>query len=167
MKNQKLILSIVFLMLLLLTGCSRGDGKNSDEVDALEKIIAAQREKGVNVSEDIDNKDQYTWSRDGHLTELKWGIDRSTGQYFNLAGELSLSPFPQLKSVDCPGNKLTKLELSGCKKIKSLIVHQTKIESLDLHDMKELETLSCSVTPLKSIDISIFNLLLKFIFIEC
>ena len=154
MKNQKLFLSLVFLMLVFLTGCSRGDGKNSDEVDALKDIISTQREKGANVSEDIDNKDQYTWSKDGHLIELKWGIDRSTGHYFNLGGELSLSPFPQLKSVDCPGNKLTKLEMSGCKKIKNLRVHQTEIESLDLHDMKELETLSCSVTPIKSIDLS-------------
>ena len=154
MKNQKLILSLVFLMLLFLTGCSRGDGKNSDEMDALEKIIAAQREKGATVSEDINNTDQYTWSKDGHLTELKWDVEGSTRKKINLAGELSLSSFPQLKSVDCSNNKLKKLEMSGCKMIKKLNVELTEIESLDLHDMKELETLSCSYAPLKSIDLS-------------
>ena len=140
MKNQKLILSIVFLMLLLLTGCSRGDGKNSDEVDALEKIIAAQREKGATVSEDINNTDQYTWSKDGHLTEIKWGYDMTDNPAnpinYKLNGDLSLSSFPQLSRIECRGNKLTNLDMSGCKKIRYLSCEMNRIRSLDLRNMK-------------------------------
>lgn len=158
MKNQKLFLPLVFLMLVFLTGCSRGDGKNSDEVDALEDIIATQREKGATVSEDIDNKAQYTWSKDGHLIEIKWGYDMTDNPAnpinYKLTGDLSLSSFPQLSRIECRGNKLTNLDMSGCKKIRYLSCEMNRIKSLDLSNMKELENLICYQNPLTQLDVT-------------
>lgn len=142
------------------------DGKNANDVAAINKIIADQRAKGATVSENLDDTNQYTW-KDGRLVEIKWisKWEYDTTDY-NLSEDISFNDLTALETIDCRGNhNLTAIEVSGCTALKTLDIVLTGISDLDLENNAALETLACSQCPINNLDIS-KNVKLKMLDIE-
>lgn len=63
--------------------------KDQHDIDALQSIIKEQIANGAEVSEDLDDEEQYFWNDEGRLTEIYWS---GTG----LSGEIDFSGLPEL-----------------------------------------------------------------------
>ena len=131
------------------------DGKNANDVAAINKIIADQRAKGATVSENLDDTDQYTW-KDGRLVEIKWisKWEYDTTDY-NLSEDISFNDLTALETIDCRGNhNLTAIEVSGCTALKTLHIACTGIRDLNLENNAALETLACYRCPITNLNVS-------------
>ena len=131
------------------------DGKNANDVAAINKIIADQRAKGAIVSENLDDTDQYTW-KDGRLVEIKWisKLEYDTTDY-NLSEDISFNDLTALETIDCRGNpNLTAIEVSGCTALKTLHIAGTGIRDLNLKNNAALETLACYQCPITNLNVS-------------
>ena len=106
------------------------DGKNANDVAAINKIIADQRAKGATVSENLDDTNQYTW-KDGRLVEIKWISKLDTTIDYKLTGDISFNDLTALETIDCRGNRnLTAIEVSGCTALKTLHIAWTGIRAV-------------------------------------
>ncbi|MCI5641377.1 MAG: leucine-rich repeat protein [Lachnospiraceae bacterium] len=131
------------------------DGKNANDVAAINKIIADQRAKGATVSENLDDTNQYTW-KDGRLVEIKWisKWEYDTTDY-NLSEDISFNDLTALETIDCRGNhNLTAIEVSGCTALKTLHIACTGIRDLNLENNAALETLACYRCPITNLNVS-------------
>ncbi|WNE40479.1 MAG: hypothetical protein GBAus27B_000546 [Mycoplasmataceae bacterium] len=66
----------------------------------------------------------------------------------NLEGELDLSDFINLKTLDCGGNKLTKIVVNKCQNLSTFVCNDNKLTSLDLRNNKNLEWIYCACNSL-------------------
>ncbi len=128
---------------VVVTG--RGE-KQETEVTKLQEIIAGQIGQGAQVSEDLDSK-QYKWNQQGRLVEINW-------EEMGLQGELDLSAFTALQTLQCAANQLTGICVEGCSELQVLNCTNNKIGSLDISDCPALVRLSCSGNSLESLDVS-------------
>lgn len=77
-----------------------------------------------------------TWNADGNVES----IDLS---FKNLSGELDLSGFSSLKSLDLSGNEITGVTLSNCSSLEEIDCSFNKLTSLDLSDCTNLNSIIC------------------------
>ena len=101
--------------------------KNASDVAVLKKIIAEQKERGANVSEDLDDPD-YGWEEiDGEL--------RLTNIYLadrDIQGKISFTGLSELNSLKIGCNKLTNLDVSENKKLEILDCSENQLTDLNM-----------------------------------
>lgn len=88
---------------------------------------------------DLDDPSTWegiTWNADGNVES----IDLS---FKNLSGELDLSGFSSLKSLDLCGNEITGVTLSNCSSLEEIDCSFNKLTSLDLSDCTSLTSVTC------------------------
>ena len=144
--------------------------KNASDVAVLKKIIAEQKERGADVSEDLDS-DEYVWKEiDGEkrLTEIFWDNKNLQGDIsfvwleklvsiycgLNHLIELNITKNTELTSLYCTSNNLKKLDISKNIKLKQLWCENLKINELDVTNNTSLIYLFCGYNALKDIDVS-------------
>ena len=130
------------------------DGKNANDVAAINKIIADQRAKGATVSENLDDTDQYTW-KDGRLVEIKWISNSDTTIDYKLTGDISFNNLTALETIDCSVSYgLTSIEVTDCKALKALKISHSQITTLNIEKNVALQKLDCSGSEMSDLDVS-------------
>ena len=119
---------------------------SADEA-ALTALIKELNGAGAKTSEDIKNKQQYKWDKNGNLTEINWS---SVG----LKGEVSFSGFKNLTSISCDSNAITKLDISGNTALTELYCNENNLSDLDVSNNTALKELDCSSNSLLKLDVS-------------
>ena len=127
------------------------EGKNADDVAALQKLVAQQNGKGARIPLDLDNENGayswYSWNEEGRLVELDW-------RYKGIQGAISFNELPELKKINCYDNRITDLNIDQNTKLESLTCVCNQIKKLDVSNNKNLVKLSCSGNCLEEIDVS-------------
>ena len=123
--------------------------KNASDVAVLKKIIAEQKERGADVSEDLDDPD-YGWEEiDGEL--------RLTNIYLadrDIQGKISFTGLSELNSLKIGQNKLTNLDVSENKKLEILDCSGNQLTELNMSQNVELTELDCWENQLQELDVS-------------
>jgi len=122
-----------------------GVDKDQKDVAALQKIIQDQKQKGANISEDLDSG-EYQW-KDGRLTKIYW-------TWKQLQGELKLSGLSALEYFYCAENQLSALDVSENTALTDLDCRTNTLDSLDVSKNAALKNLHCSNNQLGSLDVS-------------
>ncbi len=122
------------------------EGADASDVEALKFLIKDQYSRGASVSEDMSNKDQYTWE-EGKLTGITWFSK-------NLTGELDTSGCVNLKQLQCSFNRLASLKVQGNMQLKTLGCSCNLLSSLDLSQNTALWNLYCDGNQLSELDVS-------------
>ena len=127
------------------------EGKNADDVDALQKLVVQQNGKGARIPLDLNNENGayswYTWNEEGRLVELNWW-------YKGIQGAISFNELPELKKINCCENKITDLSIDQNTKLESLTCVDNQIKMLDVSNNKNLVELSRSSNRLEKLDTS-------------
>ncbi len=112
--------------------------QDKDEAAALKKIIAEKKTSGGQgeISEDLNDIDQYEWDQEGHLLYINW-------EQCGIQGEISFSTFPFLERLYLYQNGITKLDVTGCTALKELECSWNALSSLDVSKNIFLEKLTC------------------------
>lgn len=108
----------------------------SADAQALKKIIEEQKKAGATVSEDLQDKDQYSWD-EGTLIGITWNK-------VGLTGKLDLGSFASLKSVSFNNNAITELDVTKCTKLQKLLCNGNQLTKLDVTKCPELIRSICS-----------------------
>lgn len=118
----------------------------SADAQALKKIIKEQKKAGATVSEDLQDKDQYSWD-DGTLIGITWNK-------VGLTGKLDLGSFASLKSVSFNNNAITELDVTKCTKLQKLLCNGNQLTKLDVTKCPELINLQCNKNQLSALDVT-------------
>ena len=118
----------------------------SADAQALKKIIEEQKKAGATVSEDLQDKDQYSWD-DGTLIGITWNK-------VGLTGKLDLGSFASLKSVSFNNNAITELDVTKCTKLQKLLCNGNQLTKLDVTKCPELINLQCDKNQLSALDVT-------------
>ena len=118
----------------------------SADAQALKKIIEEQKTAGATVSEDLQDKDQYSWD-DGTLIGITWNK-------VGLTGKLDLGSFASLKSVSFNNNAITELDVTKCTKLQKLLCNGNQLTKLDVTKCPELINLQCNKNQLSALDVT-------------
>ena len=118
----------------------------SADAQALKKIIEEQKKAGATVSEDLQDKDQYSWD-EGTLIGITWNK-------VGLAGKLDLGSFASLKSVSFNNNAITELDVTKCTKLQKLLCNGNQLTQLDVTKCPELINLQCNKNQLSKLDVT-------------
>lgn len=118
----------------------------SADAQALKKIIEEQKKAGATVSEDLQDKDQYSWD-EGTLIGITWNK-------VGLAGKLDLGSFASLKSVSFNNNAITELDVTKCTKLQKLLCNGNQLTKLDVTKCPELINLQCNKNQLSKLDVT-------------
>ena len=119
-----------------------------------QKIIAFinQDDNRKNLDWNIENPDSWngiTFDEDGYVSMM----DLS---YRNLTGNLDLSGFSHLQSLDCSGNSLNSLDVTKCTLLENLECYfNMELETLCLEgcgNLKYLDCSGCGIQALKLLD---------------
>lgn len=125
------------------------EGKNADDVAALQKIVIQQNSKGARLPLDLDNENGayswYTWDENGRLVELNWW-------YKGIKGEISFEGLTELKKINCDENRITDLSVNKNIKLESLKCWANQIKQLDVSNNSNLIELSCPSNQLEGLD---------------
>ena len=132
--------------------------KNASDVAVLKKIIAEQKEKGADISEDLDSN-EYKWSAingELRLTMIDWNHKKLNGE-ISFAGldeirALCISWDPYLE-VDEIG-EVTGINITENTKLQYLNCASEKLTELDVSKNTKLETLECGRNQLQKLDVS-------------
>lgn len=147
--------------------------KNAEDVQNLQKLIAAQTELGAAVSADLDDKTTYKWNAEGRLTEIYWGekgikaenmndfnnfpaLEKLDVNNNNISGSFSVSKLEKLQELKCYGNQISSLSTDSNKELIELDCHDNRwlANPLNLKDCKNLRKVYCSGNKLSTIDLS-------------
>ena len=95
------------------------------------------------------------WNSDGSLSQAERAqlTNISCGGW-NIKTLQGIEYFPELTTLDCRENQITRLDLSGCPKLESLICHKNGMTTLNVRGCKALKFLTCSENDLTGIDLS-------------
>lgn len=118
----------------------------SADAQALKKIIEEQKKAGATVSEDLQDKDQYSWD-EGTLIGITWNK-------VGLAGRLDFGSFASLKSVSFNNNAITELDVTKCTKLQKLLCNGNQLTKLDVTKCPELINLQCNKNQLSKLDVT-------------
>lgn len=118
----------------------------SADAQALKKIIEEQKKAGATVSEDLQDKDQYSWD-EGTLIGITWNK-------VGLTGKLDLGSFASLKSVSFNNNVITELDVTKCTKLQKLLCNGNQLTKLDVTKCPELINLQCNKNQLSALDVT-------------
>lgn len=119
----------------------------SADAQALKKIIEEQKKAGATVSEDLQDKDQYSWDDEGTLISITWNK-------VGLAGKMDLGSFAGLKSVSFDNNAITELDVTKCTKLQKLLCNGNQLTKLDVTKCPELINLRCNKNQLSALDVT-------------
>lgn len=119
----------------------------SADAQALKKIIEEQKKAGATVSEDLQDKDQYSWDDEGTLISITWNK-------VGLAGKMDLGSFAGLKSVSFDNNAITELDVTKCTKLQKLLCNGNQLTQLDVTKCPELINLRCNKNQLSALDVT-------------
>ena len=122
------------------------EGKNVDDVAALQKIIGQQNSKGARVPTNLEDEICYSWNQSGRLEKINW---YSKGIW----GELSLDGLSALKKVECANNKISNLNIKNNSELEVLHCENNAIEKLNLSGNKKLTYLCCDNNKLSALDV--------------
>lgn len=117
------------------------------------KIIAFvnQDDNRKNLDWNIENPNGWngiTFDEDGYVSM----IDLS---YRNLTGNLDLSGFSYLQSLDCSGNSLNSLNITNCISLENLECYfNMELETLCLEGCENLKYLDCSGCRIQALELS-------------
>ena len=89
------------------------EGSHETDVEILQGLIEEQRALGADVSEDINDAEQYEWDKDGRLVRIVW-------QEKNLSGTISFQGLTSLVELYVDDNSLTALDVSDCTALTTL-----------------------------------------------
>ncbi len=123
----------------LFCGISLNFNDTSYNVEEIEKLTVLCNANPNILGWDIDNPATWegvSWNADGNVES----IDLS---FKNLSGELDLSGFSSLKSLDLSGNEITGVTLSNCSSLEEIDCSFNKLTSLDLSDCTSLTSVTC------------------------
>lgn len=81
-------------------------------------------------------------------------LEKFSGSSCSSLKDLDISVNPKLKSLFCPGTKITSLDLSANPMLESVECNGCKIQSLDVTRCPELKTLRCQNNVLETLDVS-------------
>ena len=118
-----------------------------------QKIIAFinQDDNRKNLDWNIENPDSWndiTFDEDGYVSMM----DLS---YRNLTGNLDLSGFSHLQSLDCSGNSLNSLDVTNCTLLENLECYfNVELETLCLEGCGNLKYLDCSGCRIQALELS-------------
>ncbi|MBD5545678.1 MAG: leucine-rich repeat protein [Lachnospiraceae bacterium] len=118
-----------------------------------QKIIAFinQDDNRKNLDWNIENPDSWngiTFDEDGYVSMM----DLS---YRNLSGNLDLSGFSHLQSLDCSGNSLNSLDVTNCTLLENLECYfNMELETLCLEGCGNLKYLDCSGCGIQALELS-------------
>lgn len=118
----------------------------SADAQALKKIIEEQKKAGATVSEDLQDKDQYSWD-EGTLIGITWNK-------VGLTGKLDLGSFANLESVSFNNNAVTELDVTKCTKLEKLLCNSNQLTELDVAKCPELISLQCNKNRLSALDVT-------------
>ena len=118
----------------------------SADAQALKKIIEEQKKAGATVSENLQDKDQYSWD-EGTLIGITWNK-------VGLTGKLDLGFFASLKSVSFNNNAITELDVTKCTKLQKLLCNGNQLTKLDVTKCPELINLQCNKNQLSALDVT-------------
>ena len=118
----------------------------SADAQALKKIIEEQKKAGATVSENLQDKDQYSWD-EGTLIGITWNK-------VGLTGKLDLGSFASLKSVSFNNNAITELDVTKCTKLQKLLCNGNQLTKLDVTKCPELINLQCNKNQLSALDVT-------------
>ena len=118
----------------------------SADAQALKKIIEEQKKAGATVSENLQDKDQYSWD-EGTLIGITWNK-------VGLTGKLDLGFFASLKSVSFNNNAITELDVTKCTKLQKLLCNGNQLTKLDVTKCTKLEKLLCNSNQLTELDVA-------------
>ena len=132
-KKEKTAIAIirVLIVVLFIVGCffypkvnaEAKVKKNADDVKALKEIIKSQYKKGGKVSKNLNDKEEYGWSKKtGKLIKINWS------ETVRLKGSLNLSKLTNLKYLKCS---------------------DVNLKSLNISNLARLEIVDCSVTGIE------------------
>ena len=119
----------------------------SADAQALKKIIEEQKKAGATVSEDLQDKAQYSWDDEGTLISITWNK-------VGLTGKLDLGSFASLKSVSFNNNAITELDVTKCTKLQKLLCNGNQLTKLDVTKCPELINLQCNKNQLSALDVT-------------
>ena len=119
----------------------------SADAQALKKIIEEQKKADATVSEDLQDKDQYSWDDEGTLISITWNK-------VGLTGKLDLSSFANLESVSFNNNAVTELDVTKCTKLEKLLCNGNQLTKLDVTKCPELINLQCNKNQLSALDVT-------------
>lgn len=109
-------------------------GKYSSDVAALQKLIKQQKERGAEITDNIDDEHYYKWNDEGRLVSVRWGSN-------GLSGDISFASLPALTNIYCGDNyDLNTLDIRQNKCLVDLNCHRTGLIALDISSNTELET---------------------------
>ncbi len=169
--KKKLWITICFIfalcgMVLMTVPAQAKSNKNSNDVKYLKALIKEQKKQGATVSDNINNKKEYSWTKQGRLKEINW--DKK-----NLSGKIDISKFKELKYFSCNKNKVTDLNLntklyylqcennnltyldtSKCDLGLGLHCSNNKLKILKIKKGSSMRDLDCSNNQLTNINIS-------------
>ena len=128
-----------------IIGYHPSEGADENDVAAIKKIISEQLKLGATISVDLDNK-QYQWE-DGRLIGIVW-IEE------NVSGELDVSAFPKLQSLNCSYNKLNKINVANNPELEELQCQGNELTELDVSQNRKLWLLDCGRNKLSKLDVS-------------
>lgn len=144
--------------ILVIESCDKsvsimgGEDSNEQDMEALENLIAKQKELGVDTS---DMSYATKWTVKGRLVGIYW-IDRE------LKGTISFSAFTALRDLQCGNNQLTSLDVSNCVNLEVLDCSKNRLTSLDVSKNLNLGYLYCRGNQISRLDLT-NNTVLEFL----
>ncbi|MDO4627882.1 MAG: fibronectin type III domain-containing protein, partial [Planctomycetia bacterium] len=133
---------------------------NQNEYNQLRAFFEQTDENGkkngekLNSSYSATNLNTWTWRITWTLIDDVYRATAIEIKDIDIVGDLNLSGFSALQTLNCYYTKLTTLNLSGCSAITSLDCSVNNLTSLDISGCSAITTLNCCVNELTSLDIS-------------
>lgn len=151
--NKRFKFYMMILIFMFLCGMSMeveaAVQKNSNDVKELNKIIRIQKKRGAKVSEDIDNKKQYHWSKKtGRLVKLRWYKK-------NVTGKVDISNLKALKTVYLNENNITAIKFGKLKVLEDIQVINNKLKVIDISKLKKLKYFICNKNKIRKLNITV------------
>lgn len=137
-------LSLLWILWLLTAGVSAADGDVPLDSKHFPDELFRQHLSAVY---DADGDGILTSAERSDVTELH--LKRQ-----NIESLQGIAFFPNLKVLDCSGNRLTKLELSQNTQLQTLIASMNILHKIDVSNLSKLQVLSVRSCELKELNIS-------------
>lgn len=149
-KKLLMLLAVVMLSIIVTPVTAKAVNRNASEVAALKKIIKEQNAAGAKIPEDPTSF-CYDWMQQANgeyrLITIRWNN-------YGITGKVSFSSFPELETIECADNSITKINVKNNKKLTSLTVNNNKLTSLNLTQNPNLTSVTCVNNKLKYINVT-------------
>ena len=122
------------------------EGKNTNDVSVLQKIINLQNTAGATIPRDLENNIYYLWNQNGRLEKINWCK-------VGISGTVSFEGLSALKRLDCSDNKISGLNIDNNSELDILHCENNSIEKLNLSGNKKLTYLCCDSNKLAALDV--------------